>query len=44
MYNEYGSFIFLSLATVLHTVKINKYARFDLNVPYGSRVMSIFTN
>ena len=38
-----------SLVTVLHTsgltnVKINKFAKFDPNIPCGSRVMSIFTN
>ena len=25
-------------------VKIGKYAKFDPNIPYGSGVMSIFTN
>ena len=28
----------------LYNVKINKYAKFDLNIPCGSRVMRIFTN
>ena len=28
----------------LYNVKINKYAKFDPNIPCGSRVMSIFTN
>ena len=28
----------------LDNVKINKYAKFDPNIPCGSRVMSVFTN
>ena len=28
----------------LENVKMYKYAKFDPNIPFGSRVMSIFTN
>ena len=28
----------------LHNVKMYKYAKFDKNIPCGSRVMSVFTN
>ena len=38
-----------SLVTILHTcgwtmIDMNKYAKFDPNIPCGSRVLSIFTN
>ena len=29
---------------VLENVKINKYAKFELNIPCGSRVMDVLTN
>ena len=38
--------VYMSPFCILDNVKVNKYAKFDSNIPCGSRVtcMSIFTN